>query len=132
MGPVGEDDSLATLVADLDDSFWDATLTPDNSPRKPKNPFACSTPINPQRSPLKRTTLNISPTNDNIDASHIVHDVKNSVKLSDPFALKGNGSHSRFKPLDRIRCIVESVDELFSNGRYQKARMVLTYPRSSF
>ena len=125
MGSVGEDDSLATLVADLDDSFWDATLTPDNSPRKPKNPFPCSSPVKPQRSPLKRTTRNILPTNDNIDASH-------SVKLSDSFALKGNNSHSRFKPMDRIRCTVESVDEIFSKGRYQKARMVLTFPRSSF
>ena len=74
---------------------------------------------------LKRTTLNILPTNDNIDASR-------SVKLSDPFALKGNNSHSRFKPLDRIRCAVESADELFSKGRYQKARAVFTCPSASF
>ena len=37
--------------------------------------------------------------------------VKDNIKLSDPF---------------------ESVDELFSNWRYQKARMVLTCPRLSF
>ncbi|KAF8347385.1 DNA replication factor Dna2-domain-containing protein [Amanita rubescens] len=122
MGPVGEDDSLATLVADLDDSFWDATLTPDNSPRKPKNSFTYSIPVKPQRSPLKKTTIN---TNDNIDASYIWHDVKDSVKLSDPSALKGNSSHSRFK---RIRCIVESVDELFSDGRYQKILTVSANP----
>ena len=40
---MSEDDSLATLVADLDDSFWDTTLTPDNSPRKPIK----SSPLSP-------------------------------------------------------------------------------------
>ena len=84
MSALIEDDSLATLVADLDDSFWDQTLTPDNSPRKPIKSFTLSTP---DKAP---------PT------------------LLDPH-------HSRFKPLDHTRCTVESIDELYSKGRYQKA-----------
>ncbi|KIL65109.1 hypothetical protein M378DRAFT_186544 [Amanita muscaria Koide BX008] len=53
------DDSLATLVADLDDSFWNAPPTPDASPLKPNPKTFCltSTPIKPHRalheSPLK-------------------------------------------------------------------------------
>lgn len=117
MGAVGEDDSLATLVADLDDSFWDPTLTPDNSPRKPNKA---------RTSPLKKIRHIIS-ADDNVDVLQGVQDRDRSNILSEPTLLN---FHSRSKPLDHTRCTVESIDELYSKGRYQKARVLLMVSRS--
>ena len=115
MGAVAEDDSLATLVADLDDSFWDPTLTPDNSPRKHIKPFALSTFD-------KAPSRHISPVGGDVEATHS-NILSNSTLLD---------FHPRFKPLDHTRCTVESVNDLYSKGRYQKACILSMLSRSLF
>jgi hypothetical protein len=115
MSALAEDESLATLVADLDDSFWDQTLTPDNSPRKPIKSFALSTPD-------KAPSRHISPVDDDVDATH--SNILSKSTLLD--------FHSRFKPLDHTRCTVESIDDLYFKGRYQKACIISMLSRSLF
>ncbi|KAM6495129.1 Dna2 domain containing protein [Amanita muscaria] len=127
------DDSLATLVADLDDSFWNAPPTPDASPLKPNPKTFCltSTPIKPHRalheSPLKFLLSpskvlgltedgDISQTLDGIDTWD--WDDTFSEPPSSPKKTKRE-LQQRSKSIEWTRCTVRMVEHGSSNGRYQ-------------
>ncbi|KAK2462805.1 hypothetical protein APHAL10511_005196 [Amanita phalloides] len=115
-----EEDSLTTLVADLDDSFWCAVPTPVHSPLKSKKSLASSSPLG---SPLKRKALAALPASDNDDAPRMLQDIQN-FNWDRALPSIPKKSQPLFEPQKCTRCTVVYIEDLYSNGRYQKVLTV--------
>ncbi|PFH51603.1 hypothetical protein AMATHDRAFT_142035 [Amanita thiersii Skay4041] len=92
MAELRADDSLATLVADLDDSFWNAVPTPDSTPAKSRKALPFSTPHKQRVSPLLRKVITPSATKlysagDDFDVSQMLQGIEDwdwDCTLSEP------------------------------------------------
>ncbi|KAF8629517.1 hypothetical protein AX17_005643 [Amanita inopinata Kibby_2008] len=132
------DDSLATLVADLDDSFWNAVPTPESSPIRSRKIFPFTTPTKRHASPLKSRLAVFSPSKvlsagDNVDVSQMLQGIEGwdwDDTLSEPPSPKKPAQKANVPPgfgrQQCTRCKVDNIEEHYSAGRYQKVLMVLT------
>lgn len=127
---------MANLMEGLDDSFWNAVPSPDNSPVKPRHVAKSSplkiprTPVRPKREPvaLVATPSKIVYSAGDIDMSTFLEgaedwdlDIELSPRKPSPKKEKVSpNTQPLYVPESCTRCIVESVDEEHINGRWVK------------